>query len=165
MGKAGQLKSGACWVKEGSADVPPQSLINKSQGGDLFTCSRVDGRLTIEVSINKSGYPIYYARFLNFLPSRFKIRHTVLKTPLRRLSLTVTQVYIFLSPHFVLRWKGFSWKTFRRDCAAARKRKEKASNNMQPRCACMFSRAEVLTVAIYETKDWSEQVPNRDSCI
>jgi hypothetical protein len=72
VGKARQLKSGACWVKEGSADVPPQSLINKSQGGDLFTCSRVDGRLTVEVGINKSGYPVYYARFLNFLPQDSK---------------------------------------------------------------------------------------------
>ena len=58
--------------KEGSADVPPQSLINKSQGGDPFTCSRVDGRLTVEVGINKSGYPVYYAGFLNFLPQDSK---------------------------------------------------------------------------------------------
>ena len=69
----------------------------KSQGG-LFTCSRVDGLLTVEVGINKSGYPVYYAGFLIFLLLRSKTRDTVLKTPLRRLFLTVTQVNIFSSP-------------------------------------------------------------------
>ena len=78
--------------------VPAGHRYVKSQGGGLFTCSRVDGLLTVEVGINKSGYPVYHAGFLIFLLSICKTHHTVLETPLIRLSLTVTQVYIFSSP-------------------------------------------------------------------